>query len=450
MPMLALPIGAALVQIGYLLFARSVLAAWARQRVRRLERADAEPGRSPAALRYLLRRRFGWPTSRSSTGKLMALDLGLLGEREDDAVALTATVLDLAARGYITIEKSAASCLVLVRVEGSNDDLPPEEEAVLATLFPNGGRYLELRASGREAVAAKRALEDVLTRDVGGSIFALHRRWATIGYLLSGGVALASLGFLVPTTLATMGRWVTGLSLFLSVPSGIAFLVRALHETRRHSGHLVPVRTWGAALGAFFYARRLWRILALQVGALLLAKVLGLAIIFDQSRWTSHVGLGPTVLSFGALAIFALIFTVIQKRGRLALAVEFAMFLCWALALGFAWWELGGALQSALALAMAGAFSYAIGPAILRAPTEIDDDLAAAVDEHRAALAIRAVDSASSTHPFRTPGSIDRSLAYAVALDADLPQRCPPWFQGDWDALGGSAGFVQCLADVLR
>jgi hypothetical protein len=155
------------------------------------------------------------------------------------------------------------------------------------------------------------------------------------------------------------------------------------------------------------------------------------------------------VLSFAALVVFAMMLTLVQKHSRLALAVELVMFLSWALTLGFAWWELGGALPSAVALATTGVFTYAIGPAILRAPTEIDDDLAAAVDEHRAELAIGSADRAALTHPFRTPSAIDQSLPFAVALEAELPQRCPPWFSGDWDAVGGSAGLVQALAVAL-
>src|SRR5436190_14125613 len=104
MTKLAVPLVVTLIQVGYLLGAARLLAALARRRPRP---AGAEPvsAHSPPALRYLLRRRFGQLATRAPlSAKGLALDLGLFGWREDDAVALGAAVLDLAALGFLTIE----------------------------------------------------------------------------------------------------------------------------------------------------------------------------------------------------------------------------------------------------------------------------------------------------------------------------------------------------------
>ena len=458
---LSLPVVALLVELSFLAIAWLSLSARARRRGGH-ERSPAAPapGRSPAALRYLLRRRFGrLGQRRSSPATRVALDVGLFGWREDDGEALGATILNLAAQGNLSIEENAAGTFGLQRLEGGSEDLPPEERAALTALFAEGGRHVSLAPGTADVIRAKRDLEVELVRSVGGPIFSLHRRWAVTGYGLA---LLVVLGAIARE--ATVGLCALGLGTVLFVPAAMAVLARALRTARPRASESREPRSAGAPSeiarpeGAREKRRRgpllprLALFMALAAGGLVVARALGMGILLDSSRWTVQVKIGPLLLLALLIMAFSLASSIIPAgRTKTALALEGSIFVLATAALIVGWCDRGGTLAAGLSLVGTGSFIFLIGRLVLRAPTAMDDDLVTEAGEVRAALADEATAAAGQSfgHPFRGLPPVDRGLSYAVALEVEPPPRAPSWFQDDWEARGGSGGFVRRFTGAL-
>jgi hypothetical protein len=186
---------------------------------------------------------------------LRPAQLGLLVDERADTLDVTATIVDLAVRGYLTIEELDKSSWFsrqdwqLTRVKDGGPELLGYERIVLAGLFPSGDTTrlsaLKNKFHGDLARAKKALYADAMTRRWFAGNPSLVRTISVVG-----GIAAIAAGAWLVVYLGT--RWGAGL-LGLPILAGGAFcVVMARAMPRRTAGGLEVVQR---ALGFARYLR---------------------------------------------------------------------------------------------------------------------------------------------------------------------------------------------------
>ena len=122
-------------------------------------------GLSPAAMRYLSRMGF-------------------------DHKAFAAAIIDLAARGYLTITQ-LGGLYSLRRTDRAPRDLPPEEQQIADRLFGADDEVTFLRTEHQRISGALRAFQQSLADRLASGYFHTNTRYFCLGYALSAAVVLA-------------------------------------------------------------------------------------------------------------------------------------------------------------------------------------------------------------------------------------------------------------------
>ncbi|MBT8484438.1 MAG: DUF2207 domain-containing protein, partial [Phycisphaerae bacterium] len=166
---------------------------------------------------------------------LTPVEVGTIIDESVDHADVTASMIDLAVRGYMTIEADAERRLSLTRTERDASDLKPFEREILSGLFEDGphvqldaleGRFYTTQAAVRKHVGEELARAGYFP----AAPHRMRRRWILVA------VGLTSLTVLVAAILLVLdvfGPLATIGAALLTVPQFIIFAPRMPRRTAR-------------------------------------------------------------------------------------------------------------------------------------------------------------------------------------------------------------------------
>ncbi len=220
-----------------------------------------------------------------------------IDQRGEDNTLLSISILNMAVNGWLRIKEEKEEEYILERLDGSKNQLAPEEEAAFDQLFKSG-KTLEMQSNNYSRFrAARKALNKGLEENFGGAnYFSNNYLWIFFGALLS----------LIPMGLVTMDASRLEFGIFLAVAlalcSGAASII----------GYFT-IQAWSQLLAGH---ARLFGVLVLTF--LLAFPILGLEFVLIKA----YAGLMPIVglilflLSPVLVAIFFQLLRAYSVKGR--------------------------------------------------------------------------------------------------------------------------------------
>lgn len=230
---------------------------------------------------------------------------GLIGYVADDGFpddgrkAFSASLLDLAVKGYVVIDNRKNAATIKRTDKAIAEKLPPGQAVLIGTLGNQGNALVIDRDHGEGIAALGERFRDAIERQYKDEFYHHNGRTFAIGVMLSIAVGLA---FFLGTGLGDGDTMTIGVTAMIPLLAGVA-VWRLVGSFRRHPS---------------IFARLILLINIVVLAIVVIGLFLGLVGLFSDSRGIGYSFVAASV-SWGLVVINLLFFALIgapTKRGR--------------------------------------------------------------------------------------------------------------------------------------
>jgi uncharacterized membrane protein len=166
--------------------------------------------------------------------------MGVLVDEKADQLDVTATIIDLATRGYLTIKEVPKKWMfgsvdyTLIKSKKNSDGLLPYETQLLDRLFETGNS-VTISSLKKKFYKDLKVVENTLYKDVVGKNFFSKSPDKTRNFYRGIGIAMVVIGFFSLTVIGGLLSWF-GFGIGLIISGGIVLLLASIMPQRTAQG----------------------------------------------------------------------------------------------------------------------------------------------------------------------------------------------------------------------